>query len=158
MSLQQFCERPVITVSPEQTINEACTLLQDKNIGCLVAVENGKLNGILTDRDIVLKVTGTGKDPRQTKVREVMTPNPARISVNKDLPDLTNLMHTFHIRRVPIVDGGDTPLGLVTLDDLLVRLGQEMSDVGDSVSAALFRKPARTESEEPSLEWIISYP
>jgi hypothetical protein len=55
------------------------------------------------------------------------------------------------------VDGGNTPLGVVALDDLLVLLGQEMSDVGDSVSAALFRIPARAEEEAP-LEWIISYP
>ncbi len=157
MSLQQFCERPLITVSPEQTISEACKLLQDKNVGCLVAVENGTLCGILTDRDIALKVTGAAKDPRQTQVREVMTANPARISVNKNLRDLTGLMHSFHVRRVPIVDGGNKPLGVVTLDDLLGLLGQEMSDVGDSVSAALFRKPARAEEEAP-MEWIISYP
>jgi CBS domain-containing protein len=157
MSLQQFCERPLITVSPAQTISEACQLLQDKNIGCLVAVENGTLCGILTDRDIALKVTGAGKDPRQTTVREVMTANPARIPVNKNLSDLTELMHAFHVRRVPIVDGGNKPLGLVTLDDLLVLLGKEMSDVGDSVSATLFRKPARSEEEAP-MEWIISYP
>jgi CBS domain-containing protein len=157
MSLQQFCDRPVITIAPEQTISEACTLLQDKNVGCLVVVENGALCGILTDRDIALKVTGADKHARQTKVREVMTANPARISVNKNLSDLASLMHAFHIRRVPIVDGVNTPLGLVTLDDLLVLLGREMADVGESVAAALFRKPARSEEEAP-MEWIISYP
>jgi CBS domain-containing protein len=148
---------PEFQISRLDASTPACQLLQDKNIGCLVAVENGTLCGILTDRDIALKVTGAGKEPRQTTVREVMTANPVRIPVNKNLSDLTELMHSFHVRRVPIVDGGNKPLGLVTLDDLLVLLGKEMSDVGDSVSATLFRKPARSEEEAP-MEWIISYP
>ena len=76
MSLQKFCERPVVTVSPEQNITAACQLLREKNVGCLVAVENGKLCGILTDRDIALKVSGEKKDPQQTTVRAVMTENP----------------------------------------------------------------------------------
>ena len=58
MSLQQFCDRAVVTVSPDQPIAEACQLLQEKNVGCIVATEGGKLSGILTDRDIALKVVG----------------------------------------------------------------------------------------------------
>lgn len=159
MSLQKFCERPVVTISPEQTIVEACLLLREKNVGCLVAVEEGKLRGILTDRDIALKVSGEKKDPQRTKVREVMTANPARITVHKTLHDLTALMHSHHVRRVPVVDGGDKVLGMITLDDLLMLLGQEMADIGQGVSGALFRKPAPAEAEQAPLplEWLMSY-
>jgi CBS domain-containing protein len=88
-----------------------------------VVEQNGKLCGILTDRDIALRVAGTGKDSRTTRVKEIMTPDPIRIPADKDLPQLTALMHAYHVRRVPIVNGFDTTLGIVTLDDLVAQLG-----------------------------------
>lgn len=159
MSLQQFCQRPVVTISPEQNIVEACQLMRTKNVGCLVAAEGRKLCGILTDRDIALQVTGEKRDPQQTKVRDVMTPHPVRITVDKSLQDLTTLMHTHHVRRVPIVDEADTVMGIVTLDDLLILLGQELADLSQGISAALFRRPQPAGEEESAmpLQWLMSY-
>ena len=157
MSLQKFCERPVVTISPAQTVVEACQLLWEMNLGCLVVEERGTLCGIVTDRDIALKVIGARKDPQQTTVGEVMTPNPARIAVDQSLHDLTALMHSQHVRRVPIVDGGDKVMGMVTLDDLLLLLGQEMADIGQGVSGAVFRSPAPAGEEETPmpLAWFV---
>lgn len=159
MSLQKFCQRPVVTIAPDQSIVEACRLLREKNVGCLIAEEGGKLRGILTDRDVALKVTGEKRDPQQTKVREIMTANPASIPVNRTLHDLTTIMHTHHVRRVPIVDSGEKVIGVVTLDDLLILLGEELADLGQGISGALFRKPepAGFEDAPPPLEWIMSY-
>ena len=159
MSLEKFCERSVVTISPEQNIIAACQLMREKNVGCLVAVEGEKLRGILTDRDIALKVTAEKKDPQQTKVRDIMTANPTRITVNKTLHDLTALMHAHHVRRVPIVDGGDKVVGMITLDDLLILLGQELADIGQGVSGALFRQPSPAGEEESPmpLQWLMSY-
>lgn len=142
MSLDMFCKRPVVTISPESTVYEACRYLKDKNIGCLVVQEDGKLSGIVTDRDIALKVAGEEKDSRRTMVRDIMTPNPARISVDKGLHDLTTLMHALHVRRMPIVDGGGKAVGIVTLDDLLVLFADEMWEMGRTVSETFFHKAA----------------
>jgi len=147
MSLEKFC-RPIVTISPEKNIVEACQLLREKNVGCLVAAEEGKLYGILTDRDIALKIAGEGKNPHTVMVREVMTANPVSISVDKGLHDLTTLMHTHRVRRVPIVDREYKVIGIVTLDDLLALLGDEMSDMGKTVSEAFFRKPTEAEPYE----------
>jgi CBS domain-containing protein len=106
------------------------------NIGCMLVQEDGKPCGILTDRDVALKVAGEMKDSRKTKVAEVMTPEPACISVDKDLHDLISLMHAKHIRRVPIVDGANKVLGIVTLDDLIGRLGDEMFEIRKTVLEA----------------------
>jgi CBS domain-containing protein len=104
-----------------------------------VAQEDGKISGILTDRDIALKVTGERKDPERTKVGEIMSRNPIRISVDKNIHELTTLMHAHHVRRVPIVDGGDKVLGIVTLDDLIALFGDEMWEIGKTVSEAEFQ-------------------
>lgn len=134
MSLKAFCRKPLVKISPEANIAEACRLMEQKNVGCLVAEKDGKLCGVITDRDIALRVTGALRDPETTQVAEVMTPNPIRISVDKDLRQLAALMHTYHVRRVPIVDGFDTALSIVTCDDLIAQLGDEMSEIGKAIS------------------------
>lgn len=134
MSLQNFCRKPLVKVSPDTNITEACRLMEQNNVGSVVAEQDGKLCGILTDRDIALRVAGAGKDPQTTLVKDIMTPDPIRISADKDLPQLTALMHAYHVRRVPIVNGFDTTLGIVTLDDLIAQLGDEMSEIGKAIS------------------------
>jgi CBS domain-containing protein len=134
MSLETFCRKPLFKVEQDTSITEACELMAQNNIGCLVVEQNGKLCGIITDRDIALRVAGTAKDSQTTRVKEIMTPDPIRISADKDLTQLTALMHAYHVRRVPIVNGFDTTLGIVTLDDLVAQLGAEMWQIGRAIS------------------------
>ncbi len=68
------------------------------------------------------------------KVKDIVEPDPIRISVDKDLHHLTALMHAYHVRRVPIVNGFDTALGVVTLDDLIAQLGDQLADIGKTIS------------------------
>jgi CBS domain-containing protein len=103
----------------------------------MVVQEGGKLCGILTDRDIALKVTGESKDPQKTKVRAIMTRNPVRIPVDRSVRELTALMHSHHVRRVPVVDGVDEVLGIVTMDDLIALLSDEISDLGRTVAETM---------------------
>ena len=139
MSLQTFCGKRLVTISPERSIAEACWLMKEKNVGCLIAEHQGKLCGIITDRDIALKVTGEEKDPLTTMVQEIMTSDPVRMSVDKDLPELVSLMHSRHVRRVPIIDGAELTLGIVTLDDLIALFGYEMSEIGKAISEEIPR-------------------
>ena len=134
MSLQNYCRKPLIKVAPETNITEACHLMEQNNIGCLVAEKDGKLCGIVTDRDIALRVAGAKRDPDKTTVKDIMTPDPIRISADKNLQQLTAMMHAYHVRRVSIVNGFDTALGIVTLDDLIAQLGDEMSEIGKAIS------------------------
>lgn len=137
MSLREFCQRRVVKISPESDVLEACRLMGKNNIGCMVVEEGGKLCGILTDRDIALKVTGEKKDPEQTKVRAIMSRDPVRIPMDKGLRELTNLMRIHRIRRVPIVDDVDEVVGIVTMDDLLALISDEMADLGKAVAETL---------------------
>ena len=134
MSLKRFCRKPLVKVAPDTQIIEACALMEQNNVGSVVAEENGKLCGILTDRDIALRVTGAAKDPRLTLVKDIMTADPIRISADKDLLALTALMRAYHVRRVPIVNGFDSALGIVTLDDVIAQLGDEMAEIGKAIS------------------------
>jgi CBS domain-containing protein len=134
MSLQRFCQKPVVKIAPGNNIIEACSMMATKNVGCLVVENEEKLCGILTDRDIALKVTGAQKDPQVTRIIDVMTCDPIRVSVDKEVNHVTSLMHAYHVRRVPIVDGAGTTLGIITLDDLIALLGHELSEIGKAIA------------------------
>lgn len=154
MALHKFCQRTVVTITPDMYLIEACQLLLHHNVGCLVVEEEGKLCGIPTDRDIALKAIGQGKEPQQTMVREIMTHNPACIEVDKTFHDLTALMHEHHVRRVPIVDAEGKVLGLVSMDDLWMLLSVELSDLGQGISGALVRPQVEYEADWPFEEWL----
>lgn len=137
MSLRNFCRKPLISVSPETNITEACRLMEQNNVGCVVVETSGKLCGILTDRDIALRVAGAEKEPGKTTVREIMTPDPIRVFADRDIHHLTSLMRTYHVRRVPIVEGFDTTVGIVTLDDLMAQVGSEISEISRAIAEEL---------------------
>ena len=134
MSLQRFCQKPVVKVAPDGNVTEACTMMGTKNVGCLIVESGDKLCGILTDRDIALKVTGAHKDPQVTKISDIMTCDPIRVSVDKELNHVTSLMHAYHVRRVPVVDGFGTTLGIISLDDLITLLGHEIPEIGKAIA------------------------
>ena len=69
MSLQNYRQKAVVRISPDANIAEACQLMEQNNIGCLITEREGKLCGIITDRDIALRVTGAKRDPDKTKVK-----------------------------------------------------------------------------------------
>ncbi|HSE90854.1 MAG TPA: CBS domain-containing protein [Candidatus Binatia bacterium] len=83
MSLERICSKAVVTISPDATVLEATKLMQFKHIGCLVVTEESRPIGILTDRDIVLKVVASEKKPAETAVKEIMTTNPTMVNVNR---------------------------------------------------------------------------
>jgi CBS domain-containing protein len=148
MSLQKFCRKPVTKISADGNIVEACRMLEERNVGCLIVESDGKLCGVVTDRDIALKVTGARRDPQKTTVKEIMTADPIRVFEDRDLHHLTSLMRTYHVRRVPIVNKDHKTVGIVTLDDLIALLGEEMSDVGKAIAEGfpqemLYRRPDR---------------
>ena len=94
MALQDFCQHAVVTITPERPVTEACEMMRHDNIGCvLVTEEDGQLLGILTDRDIALRVTGEGRNPHETKVRDIMTPDPVRIPTAGDAGGLWESQH-----------------------------------------------------------------
>jgi CBS domain-containing protein len=134
MSLQKFCRKPVAKISADVNIVDACRMLEERNVGCLIVESGEKLCGVITDRDIALKVTGAQRDPQKTIVKDIMTTDPIRIFVDKDLHHLTSLMHAYHVRRVPIVNEYHKTLGIVTLDDLIALLGEQMSDIGKAIA------------------------
>ena len=102
------------------TVKECASVMKEKNVGSLLIMKSHNLTGIITEKDIVVKIVAEGKDTTKTKVDDVMTPFNEIISIEpqKDIYDALILMKDNEIRRLPVMDG-DKLLGLLTIKDIL---------------------------------------
>ncbi len=121
MKLKDIMTKDVIAVSPDTTIFDAAQIMKDKNIGSVpICTDNMDVQGIVTDRDIVLRVVCAGKDPKQVKCREVMTDNLVVGKTDMEVEAALDLMGDVQVRRLPVVENGKL-VGFVALGDMAVN-------------------------------------
>jgi CBS domain-containing protein len=110
---------------PGNSIVDAAKLMKSEDVGPVPVIENEqnkKLVGILTDRDIVIKVIAENRAPMSTKIEDVMTPNPVTCFPDDDLDDVLEAMEQNQIRRIPVVDHNNYLVGIIAQADVANRL------------------------------------
>jgi CBS domain-containing protein len=119
--LRNLMSSNVVAVTPEQSIQEAASLMSQYNIGCLPVVQNGQLAGVITDRDITLRSTATGGNG-QTPVSQCMS-STSLVSGSPDMDahEAAQLMAQHQIRRLPVVEQNGQVVGMVALGDLATQ-------------------------------------
>jgi CBS domain-containing protein len=126
---------------PEDTASQAATLMKQQDCGAIPVVgDGGKLVGIITDRDIVLRVVAAGKDPRSTPVSEVMTADPVTLAPDSNADEAEKLMADRQVRRLPIVEGGRL-VGIVVTAQLARRV--DAREVGETIKGISETKSGR---------------
>ena len=140
--LREMSIKPVVTIAPDASIQEAARLMRTKKVGALVVVNSRKPIGILTDRDITVDVVATGNDPTKTLVSTVMHRNPRVLREDQGLFDAVKTFSSAGVRRLPVVNGAGTVKGIIALDDVLMLLGNEMAHVSTALSRSLGRPVA----------------
>jgi CBS domain-containing protein len=116
-------DRATIATSPQTTVGKAAEAMAAARIGSMLVVDaKGKLMGIFTERDALVRVIAAGLDPKTTKMSQVMTPDPQTVGPDRPLGHALHMMFEGGFRHVPVVDGGK-PLGVVSARD---ALGKEM--------------------------------
>ena len=121
MKLKEIMSSNVVKVHPEESVAIAARLLANHNIGILpVCEQDGKVCGLVTDRDLVTRCVAANRSPEQTKVREVMTGRVVSASSNMDVAVAAYLMGREQIRRLPVIDDGKL-CGVVSVGDLAGR-------------------------------------
>lgn len=109
----------VYTVSPDSSVYEALETLEAKNLGSLVVLEeNGKLDGIFTERDYARKVILKGRSSKETKVRDIMTESPVFVTPDHKIEYCMQLMTDKHIRHLPVLEDNEL-IGIVSIGDLV---------------------------------------
>lgn len=107
----------VTTVRPDASLVEAAQLMRSEDIGDVLVARDGRLIGMLTDRDITLRAVADGVDPLTVSAQAVCTPEPVTIRPDESVASALELMRTHAIRRLPVVQDG-RPLGVVSIGDL----------------------------------------
>jgi len=124
-SIRAIIEHQEIVNAPgTMTVREAARLMKERHVGAVLVVEDGKLAGVFTERDILNRVVAEDRDPRTTPLAEVMTRNPQTIHPDKPFPDALHLMYEGGFRHVPVVEDGRA-VGVISARD---ALGPELED------------------------------
>lgn len=108
------------TVAPDDSVRRAAELMDKLDVGVLPVCDDGRLVGIVTDRDITVRATALGSPPDSTNVSEVMTEAVRSVSEDSDIDEAERLMSTAQIRRVAVVDADKHLIGMLSLGDLAV--------------------------------------
>ena len=137
MPIRRILDRTVKTLPPETSCAEAARLMRDESIGCVVVTEDGRPAGIVTDRDLVVRVMASGEDADALPLREVMSGEPVFLADVRSLDALLQTMREQAVRRVPVVDEEGELAGIVTLDDLLVLLAEQLGSLAETVRQEL---------------------
>jgi CBS domain-containing protein len=107
--------REVETARPDMTVREAAEKMKARNIGSLPVCEGNRLVGILTDRDITVRVTAEGKNPSETRVADIMTREPLHtVSEDASLEEAERIMHDQQIRRLPVINAEGALVGYLS--------------------------------------------
>lgn len=117
MKIEGLMVKGVITLQPDASVYEAVKLLNKNRIGCLVVVHNGAIVGLVTERDMLERVLEKCKDPRETKVSEIMTRDVIVGEPNMELFEAARLMFKVKVKKLPVTDGNRL-VGIVTLTDI----------------------------------------
>ena len=122
--------RPVVTASPDSTVAAAARLMKKKAVGALLVLEHdGRLSGIFTERDALFRVMAEGRDPKETRVADVMTPHPRTIDPDRPFAHALLIMYDGGFRHVPVVENGH-PIGVVSARD---ALGPELQEFDSEI-------------------------
>jgi signal-transduction protein with cAMP-binding, CBS, and nucleotidyltransferase domain len=138
MPISEVCNREVVIAEKSLPVADAARLMRSHHVGDIVVVEKreGRNHpvGIVTDRDIVVEVVAAGVNPEALKVGDIMGPEVATVRESEGLFEALRYMRDKGVRRMPVVDTAGGLLGILTLDDLLSLLAEEMTELVKLVS------------------------
>ncbi len=135
MKVKDFLQRSPVVLAPDETIESAARTMAREGVGTLIVAEAGRLIGVVTDRDLVVRglATRTSVDAR---VDSVMSMDVVALEADSDIRDAVRAFGQHAVRRLPVLDNGQI-VGLVSVDQMMVVLAEEFGEMIKGVSAQL---------------------
>lgn len=134
MPVGEICTREVAVAGKDTSIQEAAHLMRQYHVGDLVVVENKKPVALVTDRDIVLSVVATKLDPAVFTIGDLVTRDLAACPEDQGIFECIQMMRTQGVRRMPVVDADGALVGIISVDDLVQLLAEEMGELARLIS------------------------
>lgn len=129
MTIYIVCQTNVVSVSPSTTIAFVSDLMKEKKIGCVIITENHKPVGIVTDRDLAIRVDLTNNETSSHEISTIMTTDVSTIRKDTGIFEAVQVMKSSKVRRLPVVDMGGRLVGLITVDDIIRLLARELGEI-----------------------------
>jgi CBS domain-containing protein len=131
MQVSQILTRDVETIRPETTVKEAAQRMRSMDVGSLPVCDGRRLLGMVTDRDITIRITAEGRDAAITPVMDAMTPDVAFVFEDQDVQEAARVMRERQIRRLPVLDREKHLVGILALGDIATTGDDRLS--GDAL-------------------------
>jgi CBS domain-containing protein len=132
MQLSRF-EHGAVVAELGESAATAARRMRDYRVGCVVVVREARPVGIITDRDLALRVVAEGKDPERTPISDVVTYDASTVTRDAGIETAVRIMSERGVRRLPIVTEDGKVTGIVTADDLTVLLTGLLADLGAGI-------------------------
>jgi CBS domain-containing protein len=130
MKNSDIMTKDLVYSRPSDMVSEVAQLMKDEDIGPVLIVDDSndgkRLVGIVTDRDLAIKVVGEGRDPQNTRVEDVMTESLVTVRASDDVQSAMQAMAQNQLRRIPVVDDGQL-VGIISQADVATRLNEPQS-------------------------------
>lgn len=136
MSLTRF-EHGAVTAELSESVVDVARRMRDFHVGCVVVTRGARPVGIVTDRDVTMRVVAEGRDARTTLVSDIVTYDATTLQRDAGIETAARVMRERGVRRLPIVTEEGQVIGIVTADDLTILLAQELADVGAGLAEAV---------------------
>lgn len=127
MKVQDIMTRGPQCVRPEDTLIDAAAVMKRLDVGAVPVCAHDRLSGMLTDRDIVIRGVVEGRHPRETTVRDVMSPGIVYIFEDQEVTEAAKVMEKHQIRRMPVLNHDKRLVGIVSLGDVATGAGSRLS-------------------------------
>lgn len=134
MGLVKCCREQVVAVSPDTPAVEVARIMGEKNVGSVVIVTgDNRPAGVITDRDLVVRIMARGMDPGEVRAGEIPNRDVITFRDSMGIYEAIQKMAAETIRRMPVVDDDGKLIGIVTMDDIIRMLGEEMAAIAKNI-------------------------
>ena len=135
MSIEAYCQRELCSVQPSATLREAAERMLEAGVGCVLVLEDGRPSGLLTDRDLALRVLCDRLDAGAVRVAELGLSPPVTLRGDHPLGEAVRFLRRRRFRRLPVVDGEGRVIGILPADDMLRVVVGELAGLAAAVQA-----------------------
>ena len=129
MGIEDLVKKPPVSLPADAKCIEAAETMREQNVGSIVVADGGKPLGVITDRDLVVRVMARSEDPSELTVGEVMSKDPGFVIRTRSIDEVVATMRQLGVRRIPVVDENGRLDGLVSMDDLLVAISGQLGSL-----------------------------
>jgi len=121
----------LVTATSEETVSNVCQRMKEERLGAILIINNNKLSGIFTERDLLNRVIAEGLNPATTNVMDVATPNPIVVKDDTHIKECAEILRDQGFRHLPVTDQEGNPAGIVSSRDFFQYMANELEQVID---------------------------